>query len=69
MCKRFYSRLNIEAITDAKRVCKGFKSKKFYHDLFFQSDTLLLADIFDNFTNMCLQIYEIHSENFFQLQH
>ena len=59
----------MEAVTDAKRVCKGFKSIKLYHDLFFQSDTLLLADIFDNFTNMCLQIYELDSENFFQLQH
>ena len=25
-----------------------------YHDLYVQSDTLLLADVFKNFWNMCL---------------
>ena len=28
-----------------------------YHDLYVQSDTLLLADVFENFRNMCLDIY------------
>ena len=27
-----------------------------YHDLYVQSDTLLLADVFENFRNICLQI-------------
>ena len=27
-----------------------------YHDLYVQSDTLLLADVFENFQNICLQI-------------
>ena len=31
-----------------------------YHDLYVQCDTLLLADVFENFTNMCLEIYELH---------
>ena len=33
--------------------------KKFgeYHDLYVQSDTLL-ADIFENFRNKCIEIYE-----------
>ena len=27
-----------------------------YHDLYGQSDTLLLADVFENFQNMCLEM-------------
>ena len=52
----FYSHLNMEDITDAdythvKRVCKGFEIKIFgeCHDLYVQSNTLLLADVFENF--------------------
>ena len=30
-----------------------------YHDLHVQSDTLLLADVFENFRNKCLKIYEL----------
>ena len=51
-------------ITDAdyahvKRVCKDFEIKNLgeYHDLYVQSNTLLLADVFENFQNMCLKIY------------
>ena len=64
----------MEDITDAdyahaKRVCKEFEIKNLgeYHDLYLQSYTLLVADIFDNFRNMCLKIYELDPENFFQL--
>ena len=32
-----------------------------HHDFFVQSDTLLLADVFENFTNECLEIYEFWS--------
>ena len=28
-----------------------------YHDLYVQSDTLLLPDVLENFRNMCLEIY------------
>ena len=68
----FYSHLNMEDITDAeytqvKRVCKGFKIKKLveYHDLYVQSDRLLLADVFENFWNICLKIYELGPARFF----
>ena len=32
--------------------------------MYVQSDTLLLADVFENFGNMCLKIYEIDSAKF-----
>ena len=60
--EEFYSNLNMEGITDAgymnaKTVCKDFEIKNLgeYHDLYFKSDTLLLADVFENFRKMCLQ--------------
>ena len=45
----------------AKRVCKVFETKRFgeYHYFYVQIDTLLLADAFENFRNMCLKIYEL----------
>ena len=51
----------------AKRVCKDFKIKNLgeYHDLYAQGDTLLLADVFSKFRNMCLEIYELHQARFF----
>ena len=60
----FYCHLNIEDITDAdfahaKRVCKDFEIKKLgeYLDFYVQSDNLLLHDVFENFRNMCFEIY------------
>ena len=51
---------------DAKRVCKDFKIKKLgeNHDLYVQSDTLLLADVSNNLRNMCVEIYEIEPARF-----
>ena len=61
-----YSHLNMEGITDAdygyaNRVCKDFEIKNLgeYYDLYVQSDTLLLADVFENLRIMCLKIYEL----------
>ena len=36
-----------------------------YHDLYVQSDTLLLADVFENFRNKCLEVYELDPAHFF----
>ena len=59
----FYSNLCIDDITDtdynhAKRVSKDFEIKNLgeYHDLYFISNTLLLADVFENFRKICLEI-------------
>ena len=35
-----------------------------YHDLYVQSDTLVLAGLFENFTNKCIEIYELDSAYF-----
>ena len=63
--------LNIEDITDAdyahaKRVCKDFEIENLgeYHDLYLNSDTLLLADVFENYRKTCLEIYELHLAKF-----
>ena len=57
----FYSYLNMEKI-----VCKDFEIKKLgeYHDLYVQSNTLLLADVFQNFRNMSLKLYELDPAKF-----
>ena len=62
----FYSNLNMEDIIDsdynhAQRVCKDFEIKNLddYHDLYFKSNILLSADVFENFRKMCLEIYEL----------
>ena len=56
----FYSNLNMEDVDDidyrhGNNMFKGFKLENLgdYHDLYVQSDTLLLADVFNNFRDMC----------------
>ena len=50
-------------------VFKRFKLKNLgeYHDLYVQSDTLLLADVFENFRNKCLEVYELDPAPFLSL--
>ena len=35
-----------------------------YHDLHVQSNTLLLADVFESFRNKCIEIYELDPAHF-----
>ena len=68
----FYSNLNMEDIIDyrhANNVFKVFKLENLgdYHDLYVQSDTLLLADVFNNFRDMCLKAYELDPAHFLSL--
>ena len=67
----FNSNLNMEDITDvdyknAKLVFKNLINKNLgdYHDWYVQSDTLLLADVFENFRNMCIKVYELDPAHF-----
>ena len=62
----FYSNLNLGDISDedyahAQKVWDVFEIKNLgeYYDLHVQSDTLLLENVFENFRNMCLDIYEL----------
>ena len=69
--KAFYSNLNMEDITDVdyrhgKTVFEYLINKNLgdYYDLYVQSDTLLLADVFENFRNMCINVYELDPAHF-----
>ena len=62
---------NIEDIDyrHGNNVVERFKLKKLgeYHDLYVQSDALLLADVFENFRDMCLKVYELDPAHFLSL--
>ena len=70
----FYSNLMMEDISDtdykhANNVFKKFDIKNLgeYHDLYVRSDTLLLADVFENFRNACMKNYELDPAHFVSL--
>ena len=70
----FYSSLNMENIDDidyrhGNNVFKKCKLKNLgeYHDLYMQIDTLLLADVFENFRNTCLKVYRLNPGHFLSL--
>ena len=70
----FYSNLTIENISEtdyrhANNVFKTFKLNNLgdYHDLYVQSDTLLLADVFENFRKACIKTYELDPAYFISL--
>ena len=60
----FHSNLNLEDISNtdyvhAQKVWEAFEIKNLgeYHNLYTQTDTLLPADVFENFRNKCIEIY------------
>ena len=62
---------NKEDITDedyahGQKVWNTFKIKNLgeYHDLYVQSDTSLLADVFENFRDKCIEKYELYPAHF-----
>ena len=50
-------------IRHTKRVFKSLNNKNLgnYHDLYVQSDTILLSDVFEN---MCIKVYELDPAHF-----
>ena len=70
--EEFYSILNNEHISDedychAKKVWNTFQLQTMgeYHNLYLKSDILLLADVFENFRNTCIQYYKLDPANYF----
>ena len=64
--KDFYSKLNDCEITDeeyehAESIWKEFKLQNLgeYHDLYLKTDVLLLADVFEEFRNICIENYSL----------
>ena len=67
----FYNELNLEGISDedyayAQKVWEVFEINNCgeYHNLYVQSDALLLADVFENFRNKCIEIYGLDPSYF-----
>ena len=51
----------MESMEHAQKAWKVFRLKSLgeYHDLYVQSDTLLLADVFEKFRDKCIEMYEL----------
>ena len=70
----FYSSLNMEDISEidyrhALKVFNKFNINNLgeYHYLYVQSDTILLADVFESFRNLCLNTYKLDPAYFLSL--
>ena len=64
--EKFFSKLNDCGVSDedynhAQKVWKEFGIKDLgeYHDLYLKSDVLLLADVFEEFRNVCMKNYSL----------
>ena len=69
--ENFYSELNLGNTTDkdyayVQKVWEVFeiKNRGECHDLYVQRDTLLLADVLENFRDKCIEIYELDPAHF-----
>ena len=69
--KNFYSELTLEDISgkDYNHAQKVFEEyctdMGDYHDLYVQTDTLLLADVFEKFREKCIEIYGLDPSYFY----
>ena len=70
--EKFYSNLSDKGITDeeyehAKQVWETFGCRNLgnYHDLYVATDTLLLADVFENFRKVCQEKYGLDPAHYY----
>ena len=70
--EKFYSSLSGKGITDeeyahAKQVWETFGCQNLgdYHDLYVATDTLLLADVFENFRKVCQERYGLDPAHYY----
>ena len=70
--KMFYSRFNNEGISDenyehAEKVWKTFEMKNLedYHNSYNRVDVLLLADVFENFRDICIKNYNLDPAHYY----
>ena len=69
--KDFYSELTLEDISDkdyehAQKVFNEYcTNMDNYHDLYVQTDTLLLGDVFEKFREKCIEIYGLDPSYFY----
>ena len=70
--EKFYSSLSgsnisTEDYEHALNAWKTFKCKTLgdYHDLYLKTDVNLLADVFENLRNICLQQYKLDPANYY----
>ena len=70
--KDFYNILNEEELSStdydhAQHIWQTFNIKNLgeYHDLYLKSDVLLLADVFENFRDLCLDYYKLDPAHYY----
>ena len=68
----FYSRLTDEDISDedyqhAQKVWEAFDMEHLqdYHNLYNETDVILLADVFENFRSICIKNYELDPAHYY----
>lgn len=69
---KFFSKLSdcdigVDEYKHGKRVWKAFDCRTLgdYHDLYVQSDVLLLADVFESHRDLCLEYYDLDPAHYF----
>ena len=69
---KFYSKLNMDGVKDMdyEHACKVWKEFKInnmgeYHDLYLFTDTILLANVFESFRNVCMDNYGLDPANYY----